>query len=153
MKKYLLGFYYSLPLQLFFLHFRRYQVFLIFWFILFATIAGHFMRTYGANSLYLAPEYLGNVNALSTAIVGFAIGIFIMSWNIATFILHTKHIQFLATTAQPFLKFCINNSVIPVIFLVFYFIEAAHYNFYRELMPVLDICILLFCECDPTLRA
>ncbi|MGN6619053.1 MAG: hypothetical protein ACTHJ5_17890, partial [Ilyomonas sp.] len=145
MKTYLVGFYYSLPVQLVLLHFKRYQVLLIFWYILFATVGGSFMQPFGANTLFLAPEYLGQVNTFSFMIVGFTIGIFIMSWNIATFILHTKHIQFLATTAQPFLKFCINNAVIPLIFLVFYFIEAAHYNYYRELLPVLDIGILLFC--------
>ncbi len=72
------------------------------------------MKTFGANALFLAPEYYDNVTAFSTAIIGFAVGIFIMSWNITTFILHTKQIKFLATTAQPFLKYCINNAIISV---------------------------------------
>jgi hypothetical protein len=126
MKKYLLGIWHSLPVQLFLLHFRRYQVFLIAWYILVATVSGAFMFTFGANSLFLAPEYFGEVTPLSTGIVGFAIGIFIMSWNITTFILHSKNVKFLATTAQPFLKYCINNAVIPVAFLVFYFVKAIH---------------------------
>ena len=142
MKKYWVGFFYSLPVQLFLLHFRRYQVFLIFWYILFATVAGRFMEAYGANSLFLAPEYLGNVNALSTSIVGFAIGIFIMSWNITTFILHSKQVRFLATTAQPFLKFCINNAILPIIFLVFYFFHAIEYERFKELSDTKDIFLL-----------
>jgi hypothetical protein len=85
MKAWLRGFFYSFPVQLLFLHFRKYQVLLIFWFVLFSTINGTFMRTFGADSLYLAPEYLGNVNALGAGIVGIAIGMFIMSWNIASF--------------------------------------------------------------------
>src|SRR6266487_541552 len=143
MKKYLVGFFYSLPVQLLLLHFRRFQVLLIFWYILFATVSGHFLQPYGANSLYLAPEYLKNVNALSTAMVGFAVGVFIMSWNITTFILHTKHIKFLATTAQPFLKFCINNAVLPLFFLIFYFVYAIEYDSNLELLSTLDIIILL----------
>lgn len=142
MKKYLAGIFYSLPVQLFLLHFRRYQVFLIFWYILFATVAGHFMDAYGANALYLAPEYLGEVSALGTAIVGFTIGTFIMSWNITTFILHSKHIRFLATTAQPFLKYCINNAIIPIIFLAFYLHHAVVYERYRELNSVENILLL-----------
>lgn len=142
MKKYLLGIWHSLPIQLFLLHFRRYQVFLIFWYILFATVAGSFMFTFGANSLYLAPEYLGEVTPLSTAIVGFAIGVFIMSWNITTFILHSKNVKFLATTAQPFLKYCINNALIPLCFLVFYFVKAVHYARYQELLHGADILFL-----------
>src|SRR5437763_13735343 len=107
MKKYLVGFYYSLPIPLLLLHFRRYQVLLIFWYILFATVSGNFLQPYGANSLYLAPEYLSNVNALRMAMVGFSVCVFIMSWNITSFILHTIHIKFLATNTQPFFKICI----------------------------------------------
>lgn len=143
MKEYLVGIWQSLPIQLFLLHFRRYQVFLIFWYILFATVAGGFMFTFGANSLFLAPEYLGEVNTLSTAIVGFALGIFVMSWNITTFILHSKNVKFLATTAQPFLKYCINNAVLPLVFLIFYLIKAIHYARYQELFAASDIFLLI----------
>ncbi len=139
MKKYLVGFWYSLPIQLFMLHFRRYQVFLVFWYILFATVGGSFMQHFGADSLFLAPEYFNQVNALSTAFVGVAVGVFIMSWNITTFILHNKNIRFLATTAQPFLKYCINNSLLPLLFLIFYFFEAVSYGRHKELQTVTEI--------------
>lgn len=66
-KQYLSGSWFSLPVQLFLLHFRRYQVFLVFWYILFSTVAGGFMRTFGADSLFLAPEYFGKINVLSTS--------------------------------------------------------------------------------------
>ncbi|MES2372182.1 MAG: patatin-like phospholipase family protein [Bacteroidota bacterium] len=143
MKKYLVGIWRSLPLQLFLLHFRRYQVFLVFWYILFATVAGEFMFTFGANSLFLAPEYFGEVTPLSTGIVGFSIGIFIMSWNITTFILHSKNVRFLATTAQPFLKYCINNAGIPVIFLIFYLVKAVNYARYEELLHGKEVLFLV----------
>ncbi len=110
MKAFLRGLYCSFPLQLFLLHFKKFQVLLFFWFILFSTVNGTFMKSFGADSLYLAPEYLGNVNALSASFVGVSIGIFIMSWNITTFILFSRHFRFLATTSNPFLKYCINNS-------------------------------------------
>ena len=102
MKAWLRGFFYSFPIQLVFLHIRKYQVLLLFWFVLFATVSGSFMKTFGADSLYLAPEYLGNVNSLSSAIVGASIGMFIMSWNIATFVLFCRHFRFLAATTNPF---------------------------------------------------
>ncbi len=143
MKKYLVGFWFSLPVQLFLLHFRRYQVFLLFWYILFATVAGDFMHTFGANSLFLAPEYFGEVSLLSTSIVGFTLGVFIMSWNITTFILHSKNLKFLATTAQPFLKYCINNAVIPLGFLVFYFIKAVNYARYKELFATPEVLLMV----------
>ncbi|TMI95465.1 MAG: hypothetical protein E6H06_06710 [Bacteroidetes bacterium] len=142
MKAWLRGFYYSLPIQLLFLHFRRYQVLLVFWFMLFSIVDGVFMKSFGANSLYLAPEYLGNVTAISFAIVGIAIGMFIMSWHVTTFILFSRHFKFLATTTNPFLRYCINNSVIPLIFLIFYFFEAWHFDHFKELIPTTDIIFL-----------
>lgn len=143
MKKYLVGIWFSLPVQLCLLHFRKYQVLLFFWYILFATVTGNFMATFGAYSLYLAPEYLDRVSALSTAIVGFAIGVFIMGWNIATFILHSRNLKFLATTAQPFLKYCINNAIIPLLFLMVYAYSAINYASKKEFLPNLEILLLV----------
>ena len=124
MKAWLRGFYYSFPVQLLFLHFRKYQALLLFWFILFSVVNGSFMKAFGADSLFLAPEYLADVNTISFALVGVAVGMFFMSWNITTFILFSKHFRFLSATTNPFLKYCINNSALPLIFLVFYFIKA-----------------------------
>ncbi|MBN8837555.1 MAG: hypothetical protein J0I09_09865 [Sphingobacteriia bacterium] len=142
MKKFFIGLWFSLPIQLFLLHFRRNQVFLVFWYILFATLAGHFMKNFGADSLFLAPEYFNSTNTLSMAFVGAAVGVFIMSWNIATFILHSKYVKFLATTAQPFLKFCINNAIIPIIFLVFYVYKSAGYSLSYQLLSVTEVVLL-----------
>jgi len=142
MKAWLRGFYYSLPVQLLFLHFRKYQALLVFWFILFSVVNGTFMKSFGADSLFLAPEYLADVNTISFAIVGLSVGMFIMSWNITTFILFSKHFTFLSATTNPFLKYCINNSAIPLIFLVFYFFNAFHFDHTKELIPFTEILFL-----------
>lgn len=144
MKAWLRGFIFSFPVQLVFLHFRKYQVLLLFWFVLFSTVGGSFMSTFGAGALYLAPEYLGSINILGAIIVGFAVGMFIMSWNISTFILFSKYFRFLSATTNPFLKYCINNAVIPLSFIVFYCIKAYQFNRYKELMPVNEILLLGF---------
>lgn len=143
MKLFLRGLYHSFPVQLVILHLKKFQVLLIFWFILFSTVNGTFMKAFGADSLYLAPEYLGNVNMLAALFVGMAIGVFIMSWNITTFILFSRHFRFLATTSNPFLKYCINNGVLPLAFLIFYFVKAVSFDRYKELMSVGDIALLV----------
>lgn len=101
------------------------------------------MSTFGADSLFLAPEYFGEVNGLSIAIVGLAAGIFIMSWNITTFILHSNQFKFLATTSKPFLKYCINNSVLPLLFLIFYVSKLVYYDLHNELFPLRRVIILI----------
>ncbi|MBK7290173.1 MAG: patatin-like phospholipase family protein [Chitinophagaceae bacterium] len=142
MKTWFRGFIYSFPIQLVLLHLRKYQVLLVFWFILFSVVNGSFMKTFGADSLFLGPEYLGNVNAFSMAIVGASIGMFIMSWNIATFILFSRYFRFLSATTNPFLKYCINNSIIPILFLIFYFFKAYHFELYKELIDRTEILFL-----------
>jgi len=143
MKQLLKDIYYSFPVQLFILHFRKFQVLLVFWYILGSTINSVFLKDYGADALFFAPEYLGNVNALSAAIVGLSIGVFIMSWNITTFILHSKRCRFLATTAKPFLKYCINNAVLPLLFLLFYFVKLASFDRQKELMSAGETAIII----------
>jgi hypothetical protein len=138
MKQFLKNFYYSFPIQLLLLHFRKSQALLIFWFILFLVITGNFMKIFGANALFLAPEYLGNVNAGGAAITGMATAVYIMSWNITTFILHSMRFRFLATTSKPFLKYCLNNAIIPSCFLILYFIEALLFDREMELIPLME---------------
>ncbi|MEO6723183.1 MAG: hypothetical protein ABIN67_22645 [Ferruginibacter sp.] len=135
--------FYSFPIQLFILHFRKYQVLLIFWGILTSVIDSGFMKSYGADSLFFAPEYMGEVNALSTAMVGISMGVFFMSWNITTFILHTKRFKFLATASKPFLKYCINNAILPLLLLIFYVIKAMQYYLQKELLTIPESFILI----------
>jgi Patatin-like phospholipase len=142
MKAWLNGFYHSFPIQLLFLHFRKYQVLLFFWYVLFSTVSGSFMKNYGAHALYLAPEYLGDVSAISAAIVGISVGMFIMSWNISSFILFSRHFRFLAATTNPFLKYCINNAIIPLVFLIFYFVHAYKFSHNKELIRTTDFLFL-----------
>ncbi|MEO6328793.1 MAG: patatin-like phospholipase family protein [Ginsengibacter sp.] len=141
MRQFFHNFYYSFPVQLLILHFRKFQILLLLWLILFSTVTGYFMKNYGANALFLAPEYLGNVNAAGAALTGIAVGIFTMSWNITTFILHSKRYRFLATTSKPFLKYCINNCIIPVTFLIVYFIYAIQFDINKELMSTAEFIL------------
>ena len=139
MKYFFKNLFYFLPVQLFILHFRKYQVLLIFWYLLFSTVASSFMKSFGADALFFAPEYLGSVNMLGAFITGISLGILIMSWNITTFILHSRRLKFLATTSHPFLKYCLNNFLLPLLFIIYYFIKLYQFNEYKELMDSSEI--------------
>src|SRR4051812_1099473 len=104
--KYIYGF---LPVQLLFLHFRKYQMLLFFWILLTLVITGNFATTFGAESLFLAPEYMGEINFISMFLLGAALAMFTMSWHITTFIIHRKRVPFLGAARHAFLKYCINN--------------------------------------------
>jgi hypothetical protein len=133
-----------LPVQLFLLHFRKYQMILIFWIMLFAVITGNFATHFGALSIFLSPEYLGQTSVLSFSLLGGATAIFAMSWHITTFIIHSKRVPFLGATRHSFLKYCINNSVIPLSYLIAFGILAARYLMINEGAKTMTIILLLF---------
>jgi len=132
-----------LPVQLFLLHFRKYQMILIFWFLLFAVVGAKAATHFGAVSLFLSPEYLGKISVLSFFLLGGATAIFAMSWHITTFIIHSKRVPFLGATRHSFLKYCINNSVIPLSYLITYGILAARYLMIDEGAHTWTIIFLL----------
>jgi hypothetical protein len=134
MKRLLKAFYFSFPVQLMLMHLKRYQLLLFFWAILTATITGSFMKNFGAASLFLSPEYLGEVHFLSGCFTGFALGIFIMSWNITSFLLISHHFKFLAATSSPFRNFTFNNMGLPVLFIFFYIYQLVEFTTGNELI-------------------
>lgn len=136
-----------LPVQLFFLHFRKYQLILLFWLVLFSTVSGNFMAHFGAGSLFLGPEYLGQISMVSFLLLGGATAIFTMSWHITTFIIHSKRVPFLGATRHAFVKYCLNNSVIPLIYLVAYCSYAGHYLYQNENYPAINIVLMLLGFC------
>lgn len=124
-----------LPMQLLLMHGRKYQLLLLFWVIIIFTIQGRFASHFGAYTLFLAPEYLGRIDFMSMLLLGAAMGIFIMSWHITTFIIHSKRMPFLGAARQAFLKYCINNSVLPLGFFIFYSVKSVQFLRVEEAMP------------------
>ena len=49
----------------------------------------------------------------------------------------------IALKAFTVLKYCINNAIIPFVFLLNYIFQIIHFNYYRELMPIAQIIWLL----------
>jgi len=142
MSKILGGLYRFLPVQLFLLHFRKYELMLTFWLVLFLTVSGHFATHFGAATLFAAPEYLGNINFLSMFLLGCATAIFIMAWNITTFIIHSQRLPFLGAVRQSFLNYCINNSLLPILYFVFYSFFSVRYQWVNEKTGFSRILIL-----------
>lgn len=126
--------FYFFPIQLFLLHIKRNHLLLIFWFILFGYVTQSIGKSFGIPYLFLYPEYMGEVNFLSHAILGFSVGGFIMAFNIYSYVLHGYKFRFIATLSRPFFKFTINNFFIPVAFVITYICCASHFQLYKELL-------------------
>ncbi|MEM7161997.1 MAG: hypothetical protein AAF487_06085 [Bacteroidota bacterium] len=127
---------YFFPVQLFVLHIKKNHLLLLFWLILFGFITQSIANKYGVGALFLYPEYLGEVNFLSYAIVGFALGGFVMAFNIYTYIIHAHRFPFLATLSRPFYKFSLNNFIIPLAFIICYFLHSYEFQKTQEFQSI-----------------
>lgn len=102
---------------------------MFFWFILFITITGEFGNSLGIPLLFLDPEYQNEVSTESMAIVGVCYGVFCISYFITCYILDSHRFKFLGTIRFPFVNFCLNNSILPLAFLITYLAEFIHFQF------------------------
>ncbi|WMJ73482.1 patatin-like phospholipase family protein [Cytophagaceae bacterium ABcell3] len=139
---------YSFPFQLLLNHFKKNQIFLLIWLLLFAFITQNAGNMFGIPYLFLDPEYMYKTSARGFFILGIALGIFIMSFHITTYILDSYRFSFLGTVPRPFTKFCINNSIIPLVFIIVYLISIIQFQLSNGFQPpfviILEVLSLLF---------
>jgi len=131
------------PVQLFLVNLKRNHLLLLFWVVLFSIVNGSLANKYGIPYLFLAPEYLNEISFWSYAIMGFSIGGFVMTFNITSYIINSGRFQFIAALRRPFLVYCINNSIIPLIFMLFYIYKVIFYHIENENTTILEILIYI----------
>jgi hypothetical protein len=117
------NFFFSFAFRLLLIDIKKNQGLLLFWLLLFGLVTNTMAAKYGVPFLFLGPEYNDELNFLSYFIVGFSCGGFIMAYNIASYIRNGFRFPFLATMANPFMRYCLNNFLIPLIFIVVYSIN------------------------------
>ena len=113
-------FFYSFPMQLLFNNFKRNHVLLLCWILLIAMITGNFGKYLGIPYLFLDPEYLNKVNFTSFFIIGAVLSGFTVAFHITCYISDGHRFSFVGALSKPFTKFALNNSILPIAFLIMY---------------------------------
>lgn len=131
------------PLQLLIAHIKHNLVSTMVWGVLFLIVADKLGYSFGIPFLFLSPEYLGDVSSLSFLLLGFSVGGFTMGFNTYSYIKLGAHFPFLTTIAKPFLKFCINNAVIPGSFIVFHLSQIWRFQAYEEFKDTSTIVLYI----------
>jgi hypothetical protein len=134
---------YFFPFQLLLLHLKKNHFLLAVWVLLFGAIAGQIGNRIGIPQQFLVPEYLGNTGVLSFAMLGFAVGGFISGYNLYTYMMHGYRFPVIATLSRPFHKFCINNFLLPALFVLTYLFCSARFQWQRECIEPWSIFINL----------
>lgn len=116
---------------------------LIYWAILFSIAAGQFGSFFGVPFLFYAPEFLGEVSFMSFFLVGISVGGFIMMFNSYSYAKIGPRFPFLLVVSTPFFRFIINNSLIPLLFVIFYIIKASFFLSQEELYTYSSIFMFM----------
>jgi len=132
-----------MPVQLLILHFRKNQLLLICWLFLFLIVGSRFGTRLGIPYLFLDPEYLNEVSFTSFIIMGVVLAGFSTAYNITSYILDSVRFNFIAAIAKPFTHFSINNSLIPISFLIFYIAAIVQFQAFRGLASTSQILIYI----------
>lgn len=121
------------PLRLLLEHIKHNLFALVFWVILFGFISDKLASGLGVPFLFLSPEYLGHTSFWSFLFLGFSFGGFFMAFNTYSFIQLGPYFPFLINTNRTFHKFCINNSIIPIVFLILFSVKSFQFQVSEEL--------------------
>lgn len=128
----------SFPVQLLFTHLKKNQVILLFWLVLFGFLAMDWGKLFGIPYLFLDPEYQGKVNARSLFILGLAFGVFNSSFQITTYILDSERFRFPPDLRNPIYRFTLNNSLLPLLYLLLFMWRFWHFQVERGLETRLE---------------
>lgn len=132
-----------LPLVLVFHQIKHNVIALLYWAFLFAVITDSVGTTFGLSYLFLSPEFSGSVSWLSFASIGFAFGGFTMAFHSYSYYKIAPRFPFLTVLSKPFVRFCMNNSLIPFAFVIVYCYKLIVFQLNEELSSKTDIFIFL----------
>lgn len=112
---------------------------LLTWLVLFGFVSQTLAVKFGIPYLFLSPEYLNEVNWVSYFLLGITIGGFYMAFHLYSYVMLGPSFPFIASISKPFHKFCINNSLIPMLFYFVLVYNVYTIQRYEELESVLKI--------------
>ncbi|MEM6523365.1 MAG: patatin-like phospholipase family protein [Bacteroidota bacterium] len=95
-------------------------------------MTGNFGNYLGVPYLFLDPVYLNKVNFQSYFLVGLTLAAFTVAFHITTYISDGHRFTFIGTVQRPFTTFSVNNSLIPVAFLLTYGALIIQYELSNE---------------------
>jgi amino acid transporter len=131
------------PLVLLVQHLKHNRLGLVYWFLLVGIVTDILGKGFGLSYLFLSPEYHEEVSFYSFFILGFSIGGFTMAFHTYSYTKLASNFPFLAMVNKPFLKFCVNNSVLPVGFVMILFIKVARFQYLEEFASTSQILVYL----------
>jgi hypothetical protein len=118
---------------------------LFYWVLLFSIVSDGFGGAFGVPFLFFSPEYLGEISPISFIFLGFGIGGFIVGFHTYSYMKLGFRYPFLALAHRPFVRFSINNSLIPIAFIIYFCFKMSRFQLQEEFATTSDIIIYNLC--------
>lgn len=128
--------YFFFPVRLFIGHLKTNHLILLSWLIPFLIILNSMGIRFGIPSLFLTPEYMGKIDGTAFLFMGLVTGSFIMAFHISSYVVMAHRYPFIVTVSKPFYIYSLNNSLIPLVYLLLYFYQSFHFQTVLEFVPV-----------------
>ncbi len=120
------------PLVLLVHHLKHNLLGLFYWLLFFLLISDRIGVGFGLSYLFLSPEYQGNTSFFSFLLIGFSFGGLTMAFHSYSYMRLASRFPFLAMVNKPFVRFCINNSIIPTTFIIYFLIRIVRFQRMEE---------------------
>ncbi|WP_341906895.1 hypothetical protein [Fluviicola taffensis] len=110
-----------------------------YWVFFFLLISDKVGVGFGLSYLFLSPEYQGDTSFFSFLLIGFSFGGLTMAFHSYSYMRLASRFPFLAMVNKPFVRFCINNSIIPTAFIIFFIIRIVRFQRMEEFESGLNV--------------
>lgn len=121
------------PLTLFVYQFKHNLIGVLYWVLIDAIVTDRIGAGFGLSFLFLSPEYDGEVGWFAFGLIGFSLGGLTMAFHSYSYQRLAPFFPFLALTSKPFVRFCVNNAVLPVLTALIYLTEMWQFQRFQEL--------------------
>ncbi|GIV24771.1 MAG: hypothetical protein KatS3mg026_0463 [Bacteroidia bacterium] len=127
------------PLQLPLFQVRRHLLLMLIWVLLWAIALGKVGVGLGVPAVFYDPRSGPYPTFWTTAAWGWAYGLFVIAYQLTTFLLDGHHAPFILREPHPLLQYALNNALLPLAFWLAYLhtytrLHAADPNFAYQLL-------------------
>lgn len=120
------------PLVLLVHHLKHNLLGVFYWLLFYLLVANKIGVGFGLSYLFLSPEYQGETSFMAFLLIGFSFGGLTMAFHSYSYMRMASRFPFLAMVSKPFVRFSINNSLVPLTFLTFYLFKLVNFQLHEE---------------------
>ncbi len=118
----------TFPIHLLGVQLRHHWIKLLFWVFFIAVVSGNLTEEIGGPYLFWEPEYRDKSDFLAFFLLGITFSVFFITYQLSLYIAELHRYAFLLFKPKPFLRFTLNNFLLPLLFVLVYFFTYLNFH-------------------------